>query len=109
MLNASLDMENEQIIYKDYVNIGVAVDTDRGLVVPALRDADRLSIPDIARALATIADNARNNKFTVDDLRGSTFSISNLGRHRRHVLDADHQLARKSRSCWSAARASCRW
>ena len=79
VLNASLDLEHEQIIYKDYISIGVAVDTDRGLVVPALRGADRMSIPDIARALATIAENVRNNKFTVDDLRGSTFSISNLG------------------------------
>jgi pyruvate dehydrogenase E2 component (dihydrolipoamide acetyltransferase) len=79
VLNASLDLENEQIIYKDYINIGVAVDTDRGLVVPALRGADRMSIPDIMRALATLAENVRNNKFTVDDLRGSTFSISNLG------------------------------
>ncbi len=79
VLNASLDLENGQIIYKDYISIGVAVDTDRGLVVPALRGADRMSIPDIARALATMAESVRNNKFTVDDLRGSTFSISNLG------------------------------
>lgn len=78
-LNASLDVENEQIIYKDYIHIGVAVDTERGLVVPALRNADRLSIPDIARALATMAEQVRNNKFSVDDLRGSSFSISNLG------------------------------
>lgn len=79
LLNASIDMENGQIIYKDYVNIGIAVDTERGLVVPSLRDADRMTIPDIARGLSQIAENARNNTFAVEDLRGSTFSISNLG------------------------------
>ena len=79
LLNAAVDMDNEQIIYKQYVNIGIAVDTDRGLVVPALRNADQLSIPAIARALSDIATNARNGEFSVDDLRGGTFTISNLG------------------------------
>ncbi len=79
LLNASIDMENGQIIYKDYVNIGIAVDTERGLVVPSLRGADRMTIPDIARGLSQIAENARNNTFAIEDLRGSTFSISNLG------------------------------
>ena len=79
VLNASFDEANEQIIYKHYVNIGIAVDTDRGLVVPSLRRADELSIPEITRALANIADNTRNNNFKIDDLRGSTFTISNLG------------------------------
>lgn len=79
LLNASVDVANEQIIYKDYVNVGIAVDTERGLVVPSLRNADQLSIPDIARALGEIAASARTGKFSVDDLRGSTFTISNLG------------------------------
>ena len=79
LLNASIDMANEQIIYKSYVNDGIAVDTDRGLVVPSLRNADQLSIPGIARALGDIANSARNGDFSVDDLRGSTFTISNLG------------------------------
>jgi len=79
VVNASIDMENERIIYKDYINLGIAVDTDRGLVVPSLRSADRLSIPEIARQLAAIAEKVRNSEFTVDDLRGSTFTISNLG------------------------------
>lgn len=79
LLNASIDMENGQIIYKDYVNIGIAVDTERGLVVPSLRGADRMTIPDIARGLSEIAANARNNTFAIEDLRGGTFSISNLG------------------------------
>ena len=79
VINASIDMDNGQAIYKEYVNVGIAVDTDRGLVVPSLRDSDRKSIPDIARELASMADKVRNNDFGVEDLRGSTFTISNLG------------------------------
>ncbi len=79
VMNASVDIDNGMIVYKDYVNIGIAVDTDRGLVVPVLRNADRMSFPEIARALSTIAENARNNDFSVEDLRGGTFTISNLG------------------------------
>lgn len=78
-INAALDLDNEQIVYKDYVNIGIAVDTERGLIVPSLRSADRLSIPEIARELARLADSVRENRFTLDDLRGSTFTVSNLG------------------------------
>lgn len=78
-LNAALDMEAGQVIYKNYVNIGIAVDSERGLVVPSLRSADTRSISDIARDLGTLAENVRNNSFGLDDLRGSTFTISNLG------------------------------
>ncbi len=78
-INASLDLENEQIIYKDYVNIGIAVDTDRGLVVPSLRNVDDLSISDIARGLANMSENMREGRINPADLVGSTFSISNLG------------------------------
>jgi pyruvate/2-oxoglutarate dehydrogenase complex dihydrolipoamide acyltransferase (E2) component len=78
-INAAIDPQNEQIIYKQYVNVGIAVDTERGLVVPVLRKPDELTIPDIARSLSVIADNARNNNFKIEDLRGGTFSISNLG------------------------------
>jgi len=79
LLNASIDMEHGQVIYRDYINIGIAVDTERGLVVPPLRSAEQMTIPDIARGLARIAENARNNAFSIEDLRGGTFSISNLG------------------------------
>ncbi|MEZ6096600.1 MAG: 2-oxo acid dehydrogenase subunit E2 [Pirellulaceae bacterium] len=78
-INATIDMNNRQIVYKDYVNVGIAVDTDRGLVVPSLRNADKLAIPDIARNLHEVATNVRDGKFGVDDLRGGTFTISNLG------------------------------
>ncbi len=79
MLNSTLDEENGQIVYKQYVNLGVAVDTPRGLVVPVLRDVDRMSIPELARALLTLADRARGAQFAVDELRGGSFTISNLG------------------------------
>lgn len=78
-LNAVIDSENEQIIYKDYVNIGIAIDTERGLVVPVLKNADRMSIPDIAYALSDMSSRVRNNDFAVSDLKGGTFTISNLG------------------------------
>lgn len=78
-LNAVIDTENEQIIYKDYVNLGIAMDTERGLVVPVLKDADRMSIPDIAYSLSEMSSRVRNNDFSVSDLRGGTFTISNLG------------------------------
>ena len=79
LINAALDAENERIILKDYINIGIAVDTERGLVVPALRSVDEKSISEIASDLKTLSDNARDGKFSIDDLRGGTFTISNLG------------------------------
>ena len=66
MVNASVDMESNQIIYKEYVNIGIAVDTERGLVVPVLRDADRKSISQIAAELDELADTVRDGKFDLD-------------------------------------------
>ena len=79
VINASIDLEQGQIIYKDYVNVGIAIDTERGLVVPSLREADKLGIPDVARQLGQMADNVRSGDFSIDDLRGGTFTISNLG------------------------------
>jgi len=78
-LNASLDLEKEEIIYKDYVHLGCAVDTDRGLVVPVIRDVDQMSIPTIASAVADIADRAKNNQLGLADYTGASFTISNLG------------------------------
>ncbi|RIK74801.1 MAG: pyruvate dehydrogenase, partial [Planctomycetota bacterium] len=79
VVNASVSDEGNEIIYKEYVNVGVAIDTERGLVVPVLRDADRKIIPQIARELVQITEMARGGKYTIDDLRGGTFTISNLG------------------------------
>ena len=67
------------MVYKDYVNIGLAVDTPRGLVVPVLRGCDHQSIPHIAQEIAQTADKAKNAQYGVEDLRGGTFTISNLG------------------------------
>lgn len=77
--NASLDLENEQIIYKKYVHIGVAVDTDRGLLVPVVRDVDKKSLVALSVELSDLAEKARNKKITVDEMQGGCFSISNLG------------------------------
>ncbi|WP_424950918.1 dihydrolipoyllysine-residue acetyltransferase [Deinococcus sp.] len=76
---ASLDLENQQVIYKDYVNLGVAVDTPNGLLVPVLKDADRKSITEIVLELNELAARARDRKLKPDEMAGATFSISNLG------------------------------
>ncbi len=79
IFNSSLDEEQGEIIYKDYVNIGIAVDTERGLIVPVLRNADQLSLAGVASSLQMLAGQIRTNKFGVDDLRGGTFTITNVG------------------------------
>ena len=77
--NSSIDMENTEIIYKKYVNIGFAVDTERGLFVPNIRNADKKNIIEIAKELSDISERTRNKKITPDELKGSTFTVSNLG------------------------------
>ena len=79
VINASVDMDAGTVVYKEYVNVGIAVDTERGLVVPSLRSADVKSIPEIAKDLSDIAERSRSNNFELEELRGSTFTISNLG------------------------------
>ena len=77
--NASIDMESNEIIYKKFVNIGFAVDTERGLFVPNIQNADKKNIIDIAVELSDISERTRNKKITPDELKGSTFTVSNLG------------------------------
>ena len=77
--NASIDMAAEEIILKKYVHIGVAVDTDRGLLVPVIRDADSKSLLQISAEVAELAAKARSRKLTLEEMQGATFSISNLG------------------------------
>jgi len=77
--NVSLDMAAEEIIVKKYVHIGVAVDTDRGLLVPVIRDADSKSLLQVSSEVAELAAKARSRKLTLDEMQGATFSISNLG------------------------------
>ncbi len=77
--NASLDHTGETLIVKEYVNVGVAVDTENGLVVPVVRDADKKGLYEIAKDLMEISENARNRRLRPNDLQGGTFSISSLG------------------------------
>ncbi len=77
--NVSIDMAAEEIIVKKYINIGVAVDTDRGLLVPVVRDADTKSLLQISAEVAELAGKARSRKLTLDEMQGACFSISNLG------------------------------
>ena len=77
--NASIDMAKEEIVYKQYINIGVAVDTDRGLLVPVLRDVDKKNIVELAAELTQLSKKARDKKLTPDEMEGGTFTITNLG------------------------------
>jgi len=77
--NSSVDMATQEIIYKDYVNIGVAVDTDRGLLVPVLKNVDQMTILQISDELTAMAERARLRKTTIEEMQGGCFTISNLG------------------------------
>lgn len=77
--NASIDMASEEIVYKDFFNVGVAVDTDRGLLVPVVRDVNDKSIAALAGDLNEVAAKAREKKIRPDDLSGSCITITNLG------------------------------
>ncbi len=77
--NATIDMEKEEIIYKQYIHIGVAADTDRGLLVPVIRDVDKKNIVELAVELSQLSQKARDKKITVTDMEGGTFTITNLG------------------------------
>jgi pyruvate dehydrogenase E2 component (dihydrolipoamide acetyltransferase) len=77
--NASIDIEKEEIVYKQYINIGVAADTDRGLLVPVIRDVDKKNIVELAVELSQLSKKAREKKLTPADMEGGTFTITNLG------------------------------
>jgi pyruvate dehydrogenase E2 component (dihydrolipoamide acetyltransferase) len=77
--NATIDLGNNQLILKQYYHLGIAVDTERGLLVPVLRDVDKKSVQDLAKEMAEVADRARQKKVAADELRGGTFTITNLG------------------------------
>ena len=79
ILNAELDLENERIIHKDHINIGIAVDTDDGLVVPVIRDADQLSIQELAARINDFSVRAPKRQLSLDELKGGTFSITSYG------------------------------
>ena len=73
------EIENSEIIYKNYYNISFAVGTDRGLVVPVIKNADELTFADIEKEIKLLSDKARDGKLIIDDLQGGTFTISNGG------------------------------
>jgi pyruvate dehydrogenase E2 component (dihydrolipoamide acetyltransferase) len=77
--NASIDMGKEEIVYKQYINIGVAVDTDRGLLVPVIRDVDKKNIVELAAELTQLSKRAKDKKLTPEEMSGGTFTITNLG------------------------------
>jgi pyruvate dehydrogenase E2 component (dihydrolipoamide acetyltransferase) len=77
--NASIDTERGELVFKKYVSVGVAVDTDRGLLVPVIRSADRKNISQIAIELNQLAAKARDRKLSLEEMSGGGISISNLG------------------------------
>jgi len=77
--NSSLENSGEALIHKHYINIGIAVDTPNGLVVPVIKDADKKTLKEIAQEMGELAEKARNRKLTPADMKGGTFSISSLG------------------------------
>lgn len=79
IFNASLDEASEEIVYKEYYHIGIAVDTEAGLIVPVIRDVDKKSLVDISKELEELAKKARDRKVSGEELKGGTFTISNQG------------------------------
>lgn len=78
-LNGELDLENERMILKNYYNIGIAVDTQEGLVVPVIRDADKLSIFELSQTISELANQARERKLSLEDFKDGTFTVTNYG------------------------------
>jgi pyruvate dehydrogenase E2 component (dihydrolipoyllysine-residue acetyltransferase) len=78
-VNSSLDLEREELVTKRYVHVGVAVDTEHGLLVPVLRDADRKTTREIAAEIATLAERARARKLALQDMQGASFTVTNVG------------------------------
>ena len=78
-LNAEMDMERGNMIYKKYYNIGIAIDTAKGLVVPVIRNADKLTIKEIALEIQNFSDKAKDGKLTLDDMKDGTFTITSYG------------------------------
>ncbi len=78
-MNSSLDEQGGNIVVKKYYNIGIATDTEQGLVVPVVRDVDRKDIFELAGEIEKLADKARKGQLTLDEVRGATFTITNVG------------------------------
>ncbi|MEO8399130.1 MAG: 2-oxo acid dehydrogenase subunit E2, partial [Ignavibacteriaceae bacterium] len=77
--NSSINMQTKEIIYKKYFNIGIAVDTERGLIVPVLKNVDKKNLTELSVEMNSIAEKARIRKTTIEELQGGCFTITNLG------------------------------
>jgi len=79
IFNSSLDETAEEIVFKEYIHLGIAVDTEAGLIVPVIRDADKKSLLELSQELEQLAQKARDRKVSADELKGGSFTISNQG------------------------------
>src|SRR6185369_11970685 len=79
IFNTSLDERAEAIVFKEYYHLGLAVDTEQGLIVPVIRDVDKKNLLQLSREVSELADKARSRKVSLDELKGGTFTISNQG------------------------------
>jgi pyruvate dehydrogenase E2 component (dihydrolipoamide acetyltransferase) len=79
IFNSSLDEVAQEVVFKEYFHIGIAVDTEQGLIVPVIRDVDKKSVLDLAKELEQLAQKARERKVTAEELKGGTFTITNQG------------------------------
>src|SRR5690606_32888004 len=79
IINAAIDDETEEIVHKHYFNVGIAADTERGLVVPVIKNADKKNLFELSKEINELADKARNGKLSAEEMRGASFTISNIG------------------------------
>lgn len=79
IINAAIDDETEEIVHKYYFNVGIAADTERGLVVPVIKHADKKNLFELSKEINELADKARNGKLSAEEMRGASFTISNIG------------------------------
>ena len=98
-VNAEID--GADLVYKNYYHIGIAVGTERGLIVPVVRDAEKLSIAEIEKTIAALGKRARDGQLTLEELQGGTFTITNGGIYGSPHVDADSQCA-SVRHSWHA-------
>ena len=94
IFNSSLDEATDEIVFKDYYHMGIAVDTEQGLIVPVIRDVDKKSLLQLSKELAELAEKTRQRKVAADDLKGGHVHHFEPGRHRRRLLHADCEQAR---------------
>jgi pyruvate/2-oxoglutarate dehydrogenase complex dihydrolipoamide acyltransferase (E2) component len=100
IVNAQIDMDAKEVIYKEYVHLGIAVDTDRGLLVPVIRNADRMGVLQLTGAIQQTAERVRDNDFELADLQGGSFTISNVGAVGGWFVTPKSTRPRRRSCCW---------